>query len=83
MTDVKRMSRSEFLGALEVELEKPEGSLDPSQLLAHVDGWDSMTALLFMALADSRLGLVLSGEQVAKAKTVNDLLALLGDRLTL
>ena len=82
MTDVKRMSHAEFLQALEAELEKPKGSLDPHQLLAHVEGWDSMAALLFMALADSRLGVVVSGEQIAGAKTVNDLLALLGDRLT-
>jgi acyl carrier protein len=82
MVNVKRMSRTEFLRALETELEKPEGSMDPDQLLAHVEGWDSMAALLFMALADSRLGVVVSGEQIAAAKTVNDLMALLGDRLT-
>jgi acyl carrier protein len=82
MVNVKRMSRTEFLRALETELEKPEGSMDPGQLLAQVEGWDSMAALLFMALADSRLGVVVSGEQIAGAKTVDDLMALLGDRLT-
>jgi acyl carrier protein len=82
MENVKRMSRADFLRALETELEKPAGSLEPGQLLAHVEGWDSMAALLFMALVDSRLGIVVSGEQIAASKTVNDLLALLGDRLS-
>jgi hypothetical protein len=40
-----------------------------------------MAALLFMALADSKMGVIVSGEQIATAKTVNDLMSLLGDRL--
>lgn len=75
------MTRGEFVRALESELERPEGSLDPSHALTDVEGWDSMAALLFISLVDSRFGVILSGDQIAKAKTVNDLLLLLGDRL--
>ena len=63
-------------------MEIPEGSLDEKQPLAAVDGWDSMAALLFIALADEKVGVIVSGDKVAQARTVDDLLALLGDRLS-
>jgi acyl carrier protein len=75
------MTRGDFLRALEAEMEKPEGSIQADQALTNVEGWDSLAALLFMALADSRLGVLISGEQIAGARTVNDLLLLLGDHL--
>ena len=75
------MTKGEFLRALETELEKSEGSVQPDQALTDVEGWDSLAALLFISLADTKFGVIVSGDQIAKAKTVNDLLLLLGDRL--
>jgi len=75
------MTRADFVRALETELEKPEGTIRPSDTLKDIEGWDSLAALLFMALADSRLGVLVSGEQIAAAKTVEDLLLLLGEQL--
>jgi len=75
------MTKQEFVRALEAELEKPEGSLDPDQALTDVEGWDSLAVLLFISLSDAKFGVILSGDQIAGAKTVNDLLLLLGDRL--
>jgi len=63
-------------------MEIPDGSLNASQALAEVDGWDSLAAVLFIALADEKVGVIISGDQVAKAKTLDELLSLLGDRLT-
>jgi acyl carrier protein len=63
-------------------MEIPEGSLNASQALTEVDGWDSLAAVLFIALADEKVGVIISGDQVAKARTLDDLLSLLGDRLT-
>lgn len=75
------MTKCEFLRLLENQLELPEDSLTESQALADVESWDSMSAVLFIALADERLGLTLGGNQVAQARTLDDLLSLLGDRL--
>jgi acyl carrier protein len=75
------MTRSEFLRLLEGQLEIPEGSLNENQNLAGLDSWDSMAALLFIALADERLGVPVVGNDIANSKTISDLLALLGDRL--
>ena len=81
MIEGKRMTKGEFLRALESELEKPDGSVQPHHVLTDVEGWDSLAALLFISLADTKFGVIVSGDQIAKAKTVNDLLLLLGDRL--
>ncbi len=76
------MTREEFLRNLECEMELPAGSLNESQALTDVEGWDSMAAVLFIALADEKIGVTISGNQVAKAKTLADLLSLLGDTVT-
>jgi acyl carrier protein len=76
------MTRHEFVRALESQMEIPEGNLNSSRVLTEVDGWDSLAAVLFIALADEKVGVIISGDQVAKAKTLDELLSLLGDRLT-
>jgi len=76
------MTRTEFLKELEDQLGLPGGTLVDSQRLDHVEGWDSMAAVIFMAVADEKMGVAVSGDQIAKAKTVDDLLSLLGETLT-
>jgi acyl carrier protein len=76
------MKRSEFLRALESQLEVPDGSLNEHQSLSEIEAWDSLAAVLFIAVADEKVGVIVSGDQIAKAKTVADLLALVGDKLT-
>ena len=76
------MTRAEFLRMLEGEMELPAGSLDEHQALADVDGWDSMAALQFIALADDKVGVSVSGDQIARSRTLSELLSLLGDTLT-
>jgi hypothetical protein len=75
------MTRGEFLRALESQLEMPERSLNGSEVLTDLEGWDSLAAVLFIALADEKAGVIVSGDQIGKARTLNELLALLGDRL--
>lgn len=76
------MTKIEFVRELEDQLEMPEGSLKENQSLADLAGWDSMAAVLFIALADEKLGVTLSGDQIARSTTVDELLALLDGRLT-
>lgn len=75
------MSVQEFLSLLEGHLDMPQGALKEHQTLAGLNGWDSMAAVVFMALADERLGITLSGNDIAKAKKVDDLLSLVRVRL--
>ena len=76
------MTKGEFLRALEGQLEIPSGTLAETNALTEVDGWDSMAALLFIALADEKVGVTVTGDQIAKSRTVGDLLSLLGNALT-
>ena len=76
------MTKSEFLRALERQMEVPQNTLSEEQQLAQVPGWDSMAAVLFIALADEKAGVTISGNQIAQARTVDQLLALVGDRLS-
>jgi len=75
------MTRNELLRELEAELDLTAGSLHGTQLLNELENWDSMAAVQFIALADEKVGVTLSGHQIATSKTVDDLLALLGDRV--
>jgi acyl carrier protein len=75
------MTREQFVRELETSLEIPVGTLVPTRTLEDPSYWDSMSALTFMALADERLQVTLTGDQVLKCKTVDDLIALVGDKL--
>lgn len=73
------MQRSEFLKLLQDEL-MLDTPLSGSETLSEIS-WDSMNALSFVALADSKLGVSLTGDQLAGCKTVNDLLATVAGKL--
>jgi len=72
------MTQAEFLAALEEMLELDAGSLTPDASLDSLDAWDSLAVISFIALVDEHFDRVVAGEDLAKAKTVGDLLALTG-----
>jgi acyl carrier protein len=76
------MTRAEFLRALETSLEIDQGKLAGNQRLEDLEFWDSMSALIYMGLADEKLHVTVSGDQIVKCKTVDDLLGLLAGGLT-
>lgn len=49
-----------------------------SEKLTEVEGWDSLSTMAFIAMADKELGLALPGNHVLACRTVEDLLGLLG-----
>lgn len=72
------MTRAEFLTALEEMLELDAGTLAPDATLDSLDTWDSLAVISFIALVDEHFDRVVAGEDLAKAKTIADLLALTG-----
>ncbi|MCW2243733.1 acyl carrier protein [Azospirillum canadense] len=72
------MDRKEFLLALDEMLELDAGTLTGAEELESLDNWDSLAVISFIALVDEKLGLVVEGEKLAKAKAIDDLLALAG-----
>jgi acyl carrier protein len=76
------MTTSDFLRALESALELESGSIAGTESLSHLEWWDSLAALTFMAVADQELQVSISGGQLGNCKTIPDLLGLLGDKVT-
>ena len=76
------MTKTEFLRELETALEVAPNTLTPATVLADTEAWDSMSALIFMSLADEELETALTGDQLANCRTVGDLLDLLADGLS-
>jgi acyl carrier protein len=72
------MTRQDALRRLEVNLELRPNTLTGGETLKGLEGWDSLSTMAFIAMVDKELGQPLSGNQVARCQTVNDLLALLG-----
>lgn len=72
------MNRTEFLLALDEMLELDPGTLTGAEELETIDTWDSLAVISFIALVDEKLGHVVEGEKLVKARTVDDLLGLAG-----
>ena len=62
-------------------LELDAGSLSGGEELSSIEVWDSLAVMGFIAMVDENVGMVISPAKLAQAKTVNDLAALLGDKI--
>jgi acyl carrier protein len=68
------MDKKEFMSELSSCLEI-QGELNGTEYLTKLD-WDSMKALSFVALVDELYGISVTGDEISKCKTVNDLIAI-------
>ena len=68
------MKRDEFLIRLDEIMNRAAGDTKADEVLADIDGWDSLAMLGFIALADADLAVRLTGKQLAAAKSVQDLI---------
>lgn len=75
------MTRDEFLRTLEEVLRIDAGTLKPGLALAAVPAWDSLGVVDFQGLADESLGAQLRPDRINACNTVDDLLALVADKL--
>ena len=75
------MKKADFLLLLEDVIEADPHTLTGNEILRQVDGWDSMAVMGFIALVDEQFDLNLAPKRISECKTVDDLIALLGDRI--
>jgi len=75
------MTKQDFLTQLEDVLEADGGTITGAELLAELDGWDSLAVVSFIARIDELFDVTLSPEKIARSKSVSDLIALLGDKI--
>ena len=76
------MTRDEFLRALEEVLQIDPGTLKTGLALVEVPEWDSLGVVDFQGLVDESLGKDVAPERINACNTVDDLLALVADKLT-
>lgn len=76
------MDKKQFLNEIETIIECEVGSLHGSESLGELEDWDSLAVLAFIAMIDNNFGITLNAEKIANCKTVDDLGALLGERIT-
>ena len=76
------MNRKDFNAELDQLLELPVGTIKGDESLESLAGWDSLAIIGFIAMVDGKFGVVLSTSALGAAKTVGDLAAMLGDRIT-
>ena len=75
------MQKKEFLNLIEDALEADENTLTGDELLENLDLWDSLAIVTFIAMVDGEFDVTLSPEKIEVAKTIQDLIALLGDKI--
>jgi len=74
------MRRSEFLMSLDELFELDPGTLKGEEDLDGI-GWDSVRAIEFIVLVNEKVDLEVAPGSLSKAATINDLVALLGDKV--
>jgi acyl carrier protein len=74
------MNKESFLSSFCKLLELNSNSIKGDDLLASIPSWDSLTMLGLIVYADQNFGIILSPDDIHKAKTVNDLYALLSKK---
>ncbi len=72
------MTISEFMNEMEIMLEAEPGSITMDNQLAVLAGWDSMSIISFIAMADAKCNMTPDFSALAACKTVGDLAILIG-----
>ena len=72
------MENTEKLQMLEDLFELEEGTLEATQLLADLEEYDSMSKLSLIVMMDEDFGKKLTGEQILKFNTIQDILDFMG-----
>jgi acyl carrier protein len=75
------MTEQELINELENMMGIDPSSLSKESVLGDLPQWDSMQILSFILMVEDKFKLVVEGPEVAKAKTVSDLMLLLGDKI--
>ena len=76
------MTKQEFYAQLDEILENEPGTIKGNEQLADIEKWDSMAAVLFIAMMDREISVTAEPSRVAAAKTVQDLVAIGGDKIS-
>lgn len=75
------MTKREFYEIIDDITESTPGTVKGGELLADMEGWDSMAVIAFQTVMKQKLDIIMTGKQLMSAKSVDDLLQLLRDHI--
>ena len=75
------MKKEKFLVLVEEIIEADKDTLSGNEFINDIDGWDSLAVVSFIAMVDENFGVTLPAQKISDAKTVQDLIDLLGDKI--
>lgn len=76
------MDKKQFYEAFADIVEADPASISGSKNLKEVEGWDSLAAVGFLAMADKEFQTRVDPSKLQKCNTVDDLAALFGDKIS-
>ncbi len=76
------MTKKDFFALLDELLENDPGTIRGGEALAGMARWDSLAVIGFIALLDQHFALSVPAVRIMDCKTVDDLAALVGDKVT-
>lgn len=76
------MSNAELLTLMDDILGEPEGTLDGSELLTEMPGWDSLAMISVIALMHERFGIRVTGKQLLGFERVDDMIVFVSEKAT-
>lgn len=75
------MTKKDFLVLIENIIEMDPNTLSGNELISDLERWDSLTVVSFIAMVDEKFSVTLSPQKISAAKSIQDLVVLLGDRI--
>ena len=76
------MNKQEFYRLIDQIIESPSGTIKGDEALCEIPAWDSLSVVAFLAAYDKQFGSPPSPVALVACRTVADLVALAGDKLT-
>lgn len=76
------MSKENLLLLLDELFEEVPGTLTGNEFLKNMEMWDSLTALGYIAMVDEKFHVVVSGDDIEKCVTTNDLVTLISQHVS-
>lgn len=76
------MKKKDFLALLEEIIEADKDTMTGNEFINDVDGWDSLAVVSFIAMVDENFGVTLPAKKISDANSFQDLIVLLGDKIT-
>ena len=71
------MFKDQFINAFNEVFESSEAGINGTTVYQELEFWDSMSALMLIAMCDSQFNLKLTGSDIRNSKTIDELVELL------